>query len=172
MLPVSRFSKSAPEYQHFCRILERAHPVLSRGKHCSIRDDVSPPRVRVTSVTYPVRDSVASRSSRHIPCAPSASFNVGLFFAEKHAEALYEQGAVEALLEMLNMFKLDEVFLRQVIKTLIPLVGQDGEEAGRWQSETLRLPFPVGSAVEQTQTWRSQKRIATSCDLAASSSLC
>ena len=39
----------------------------------------------------------------------------------------HEQGAVEALLEMLGMFKLDEAFLRQAVKTLVPLCGQDGE---------------------------------------------
>lgn len=31
------------------------------------------------------------------------------------------------MLEMLGMFKLDEVFLRQAVRTLIPLCGQDGE---------------------------------------------
>ena len=46
---------------------------------------------------------------------------------EKHAEAFHEQGAVEALLEMLGMFRSDEVFLRQAVETLIPLCEQDGE---------------------------------------------
>ena len=35
---------------------------------------------------------------------------------------------MEALLEMLSMFKLDEVFLRQVVSTLVVLCGQDGEK--------------------------------------------
>eukprot|EP00903_Cladosiphon_okamuranus_P010989 g10378.t1 len=43
----------------------------------------------------------------------------------KQAAVFHEQGAVEALLEMLGMFKLDEVFLRQAVRTLIPLCGQD-----------------------------------------------
>lgn len=30
-------------------------------------------------------------------------------------------------MEMLGMFKLDEVFLRQAIRTLIPLCGQNGK---------------------------------------------
>lgn len=47
--------------------------------------------------------------------------------AEKQAAVFHEQGAVEALLEMLGMFKLDEVFLRQAVRTLISLCGQDGE---------------------------------------------
>lgn len=46
---------------------------------------------------------------------------------EKRAEAFHEQGAVEALLEMLGMFRSDEVFLRQTVETLIPLCEQDGE---------------------------------------------
>ena len=46
---------------------------------------------------------------------------------EKHAEAFHEQGAVEALLEMLAMFRSDEVFLRQAVETLIPLCEHDGE---------------------------------------------
>lgn len=45
---------------------------------------------------------------------------------EKQAAAFHEQGAVEALMEMLGMFRLDEVFLRQVVNTLVPLCGQDG----------------------------------------------
>lgn len=50
---------------------------------------------------------------------------------EKQAAAFHEQGAVEALLEMLRVFKLDEVFLRQAVKTLIPLCEQDGESFAR-----------------------------------------
>ena len=46
---------------------------------------------------------------------------------EKHAAVFHEQGAVEALLEMLAMFRSDEVFLRQAVETLIPLCEQDGE---------------------------------------------
>lgn len=34
---------------------------------------------------------------------------------------------MEALLEMLDMFKLDEVFLRQSLKAVISLCGQDGK---------------------------------------------
>lgn len=49
--------------------------------------------------------------------------------AEKQATVFHEQGAVEALLEMLGMFKLDEVFLRQAVRTLLPLCGQDGEKS-------------------------------------------
>lgn len=45
----------------------------------------------------------------------------------KQAAKFHEQGAVEALLEMLSMFKLDEVFLRQAVKTLFTLCEQDGE---------------------------------------------
>ncbi|CAN0442706.1 unnamed protein product [Pylaiella littoralis] len=44
---------------------------------------------------------------------------------KKHAAAFQEQGAVEALLEMLGIFKLDEVFLRQAVRTLVPLCGCD-----------------------------------------------
>lgn len=46
--------------------------------------------------------------------------------AEKQAAAFHEQGAIEALLEMLTMFKLDELLLRQAVKTLIPMCGHDG----------------------------------------------
>lgn len=53
--------------------------------------------------------------------------------AEKQAAAFHEQGAVEALLEMLRIFKLDEVFLRQAVKTLIPLCKQDGECTSFWR---------------------------------------
>ncbi|CBJ33043.1 hypothetical protein Esi_0411_0009 [Ectocarpus siliculosus] len=48
-----------------------------------------------------------------------------LLHGRKQVAAFHEQGAVEALLEMLGMFKLDEVFLRQAVRTLIPLCGQD-----------------------------------------------
>ncbi|CAM9802435.1 unnamed protein product [Ectocarpus sp. 12 AP-2014] len=48
-----------------------------------------------------------------------------LLHGKKQVAAFHEQGAVEALLEMLGMFKLDEVFLRQAVRTLIPLCGQD-----------------------------------------------
>ncbi|CAM9176276.1 unnamed protein product [Scytosiphon promiscuus] len=48
-----------------------------------------------------------------------------LLSGKKQAAAFHEQGAVEALLEMLGMFKLDEVLLRQVVGTLLRLCGQD-----------------------------------------------
>lgn len=47
--------------------------------------------------------------------------------AEKQAAAFHEQGAIEALLEMLRMFKPDEVFLRHTMRSLVALCGYDGE---------------------------------------------
>ncbi|CAB1099839.1 unnamed protein product [Ectocarpus sp. CCAP 1310/34] len=68
---------------------------------------------------------LACLDEMHCRCDSLLHGTCALFRAEKQVAAFHEQGAVEALLEMLGMFKLDEVFLRQAVRTLIPLCRPD-----------------------------------------------
>lgn len=59
------------------------------------------------------------------PCM--ASLQPNTIGTGENAAVLHKHGVVEALLEMLELFKTDEVFLRQVVRTLVPMCVQNGE---------------------------------------------